>query len=187
MLKWSFNAHKSLQSNLLYPTPLKSKALSLPEVLLALLVIGMLGISALKSVVALKSQNKSMQNFLLYQSGIFETQIFLNKYFALIQPNSLSITHNAISWQGYDDLFLPNKDSVSQDSDIMDFSLQTTPHLLKLQDNILYFDNALLLENVSVLDAQILNTNTHKILTYKLCAKHCINDFVILEESEIML
>ncbi len=153
-------------------------AFSLIEITFALFVIGLLGITTIKSITSLKSYNYSMQKFLLNYSSIFETQIFIHKYLSFAQSDSIKIIQNGIKWHGYTSLFLP-----TNKKDYMNFSLQTSDFNIQLINNNLYFNNAILLHNVKKFEAQI----TNNILHYKICVKTCINDFILLDNIEQVL
>lgn len=149
------------------------------ETLFALLVVGILGVSVLRSITALKTQHYAIQNFLLTHASLFETQLFINKQFESIKPQSIKITQTSVEWEQYKKLFIEVKKG-----EYMDFSLQTTHAMLTLQNNTLYFNNAILLHNVKNMQFWHTNTTFHNILSYKICSNICITDSIILEEVE---
>ncbi len=155
-------------------------AFSLMEVLLSILIIGLLGIASLKSISYLKLHNYSMQKFLLTKSSLFETQLFIHKYLNFAKIDSIKIYNNKLEWFGYDSLFLP----ATQQKDYMDFSLHTNKFSLELKNRDLFFNNAILLHNVYIFETQIITSNNHKILQYKVCSNACFADFVLLEDIE---
>lgn len=164
-----------------------SSTLSLLEILIAFVIMGILGISAMKSITSLRQQDTSLQKFLVKHTSLFETQLFINKYLALSKPDTIQIFHNKIQWEGYNNLF----HNAQKNQNYMDFSLQTDTFSLELHNGNLYLNQSLLLENVRLFDTQIqmfqTSNTTTSILEYNLCADTCVQDFVILEESEIQL
>lgn len=152
---------------------------SLLEVLLALFVIGILGVSAIRSISALRAQNYRIQHFLLTHASLFETQLFINKQLSMIKPKSLTITSKSVAWQKYDRLFLG-----ATQNDYMDFSLQTTQVTLTHKDNKLYFNDALLLHNVASMRFWHTQIKPYDILSYSICGTICITDSIMLEEVE---
>lgn len=159
-----------------------SGAFSLVEILFCIVVIGILGASALYSVNSIKKQDVSIQKFLLQDSSIYETQMFINKILNIANADSIQIAKDSISWEGYDKLFL----SAVNNNEYMDFSLKMTQYSLVLKNGNMYFNNEILLHNVKSFSVKITNINTDKILEYTLCAKFCISDFIFLEEKEII-
>lgn len=157
-----------------------SKAFSLVEVLLCLVVLGLLGASTLSSVVSLKRQDVAIQRLLLETSSVYETQLFINKMLSFADIDSIKISADSLSWSGYDRLFLDSKGS-----NFMDFSLDKSPFVISLQNNNLYFNGSLLLDNVKLFNVKISNIATDKILEYTLCANICISDFIFLDPIEI--
>lgn len=156
-----------------------SYGFSMLEVLFALFVIGILGVSAMRGVSTLKTQDYAVQKFLLKTANIFITQLFINRQLDSIDPKSIVITPTSVTWKQYKDLFV----EVSS-GDYMDFSLNTTNATLTLQNNNLYFNNSLLLENVSSMKFLQTNTTNQSILSYEICSSVCIKDFILLDEVE---
>lgn len=152
---------------------------SVLEVLFALLVIGILGVSAMRSINALKAQHYSIQKFLLTNANLFEAQLFINRQLDSINPQSIIITPTSIEWKQYKDLFI----EVAK-GDYMDFYLQTTNASLTLQNNTLYFNNALLLHNVKSMKFWRTHTKAYNILSYRICSSVCITDSILLDEIE---
>lgn len=152
---------------------------SMLEVLFALLVIGILGVSAIRSISALKAQHYSIQKFLLTHANLFETQLFINRQLDSIKPQSIIITPTSIEWKQYKNLFVE-----ITNGDYMDFSLQTTNAMLALQNNALYFNNSLLLNNVKSMNFWRTHTKMHDMLSYKICSNVCITDSILLDEIE---
>ncbi|MWV62975.1 type II secretion system protein [Helicobacter saguini] len=158
-----------------------SKSFSLLEILFCLIILGIFGVGALYSITNLKRQDVSIQKFLLKNSSLYETELFINKMLSYAKADSIKIGNNTLSWQGYDKLFL----SAKNNDKFMDFSLQTSSFNISLQHNNLYFNNTLLLHNVKVFDINIKDFNTDRILEYTLCTHICIQDFIFLENIEI--
>lgn len=156
-----------------------SGGFSMLEVLVALLVISILGIGMIRSIVALKSQNYSIQRFLLTHSSLFETQLFLQRQLSHSKPESIIITPQSLHWEQYDKLFLANAQG-----DYMDFSLHTTPMNLTYRDRKLYFNGALLLHNVASMRFWRDTIGQYNILSYQICTTICITDSLLLEFIE---
>lgn len=158
-----------------------SKSFSLVEVLFCLVILGILGAGALVSITSLKRQDASLQHFLLESSGVFETQLFINKMLSFAKVDSIKINGNTLVWQGFPNLFMPAKNG----ENFMDFSLQSTNYEIKHTNNNLYFNNALLLHNVKLFSLKISNINTDRILEYNICTHICLQDFIFLDSIEI--
>ena len=161
-----------------YPINTKD-GFSILEVLFALLIIGILGVSAMRSISALKAQHYGIQKFLLTNANLFETQLFINRQLDSINPQSIIIKPTSIEWKQYKNLFI----EVAK-GDYMDFSLQTTNASLTLQNNTLYFNNSLLLHNVKSMNFWHTHTKTYNILSYRICSNICIADSILLDEIE---
>lgn len=70
-------------------------------------------------------------------------------------------------------------------SEYMDFSLNTTKANLTLQNDNLYFNNAILLHNVKSMQFVREKINSHDILSYRICSTNiCIADSIILRKSK---
>ena len=151
---------------------------SILEVLLAIFVLGILGVSLMKSISALKAQNYKIQHFLVTNASLFETQLFINRHLSSIKPESIIIAPNNISWEQYDKLFID-----TDKGEYMDFSLNATKANLTLQNDNLYFNNAILLHNVKSMQFIREEINSHDILSYRICSTNiCIADSIILEK-----
>lgn len=150
---------------------------SILEVLLAIFVVGILGVSLMQSISALKAQNYKIHHFLVTNTSLFETQLFINRQLSSIKPETIIIAPNNVSWEQYKELFID-----TNKSDYMDFSLQTTKSNLVLQNNNLYFDNAILLHNVKSIHFDRVQINSHDILSYSICSVNmCIEDSIFIE------
>ncbi|RDU66238.1 type II secretion system protein [Helicobacter didelphidarum] len=158
-------------------------AFSLIEVLFVLVTMGILGVTTLKSLTALKKQNHNTQKFLTQHGSLFETSLFINKNLSISKPDSIKITPNSLEWKGYTKLFLQGQNN----ADYMNFSLQTEVFSLERHNNNLFFNNTLLLKNVREFEVKIIKRNADSILEYKLCTNICVQDFIFIEESEIAL
>lgn len=151
---------------------------SILEVLLAIFVLGILGVSLMKSISALKAQNYKIQHFLVTNASLFETQLFINRHLGSIKLESIIIAPNNISWEQYDKLFID-----TDKSEYMDFSLNTTKANLTLQNDNLYFNNAILLHNVKSMQFVREEINSHDILSYRICSINmCIADSILIEK-----
>lgn len=151
---------------------------SILEVLLAIFALGILGVSLMKSISALKAQNYKIQHFLVTNASLFETQLFINRHLGSIKPESIIIAPNNISWEQYDKLFID-----TDKSEYMDFSLNTTKANLTLQNDNLYFNNAILLHNVKSMQFVREEINSHDILSYRICSINmCIADSILIEK-----
>ena len=145
---------------------------SILEVLLAIFVIGILGVSLMKSISA------KIQHFLVTNASLFETQLFINRHLSSIKPESIIIAPNNISWEQYDKLFID-----TDKGEYMDFSLNATKANLTLQNDNLYFNNAILLHHVKSMQFVREEINSHDILSYRICSINiCIADSIILEK-----
>lgn len=151
-------------------------AFSLVEILFALLIISIIGVGMLYSILALKRHDIAAQKALLHNSSLYETSIFINKYLAFAKLDSIKVTPNSLSWQGYDKLFLN-----TQNTEFMDYSLDTTKYEITLKNNNLYINGALLLQNVRSFTPNLKND----ILTYTLCSHICISDYILLDNIEV--
>lgn len=151
---------------------------SVLEVLLAIFIIGILGVSLMRSISALKAQNYTIQHFLVINTSLFETQLFINRQLSSIKPESIAIAQNNVSWEQYKELFIE-----TEQNEYMNFSLQTTKSILTLQNNNLYFNNAILLHNVKSMQFNRMQVNSHDILSYSICSFYmCISDSVLIEK-----
>ncbi|TLD84919.1 type II secretion system protein [Helicobacter trogontum] len=151
---------------------------SVLEVLLAIFIIGILGVSLMRSISALKAQNYTIQHFLVTNTSLFETQLFINRQLGSIKPESIAITQNNITWEQYKELFIE-----TEQNEYMNFSLQTTKSILTLQNNNLYFNNAILLHNVKSMQFDRMQVNSHDILSYSICSFYmCISDSILIEK-----
>ncbi|TLD98946.1 type II secretion system protein [Helicobacter trogontum] len=151
---------------------------SVLEVLLAIFIIGILGVSLMRSISALKAQNYTIQHFLVTNTSLFETQLFINRQLSSIKPESIAIAQNNVSWEQYKELFIE-----TEQNEYMNFSLQTTKSILTLQNNNLYFNNAILLHNVKSMQFNRMQVNSHDILSYSICSFYmCISDSVLIEK-----
>lgn len=151
---------------------------SILEVLLAIFVIGILGISLMKSISALKAQNYKIQHFFVTNASLFETQLFINRYLSSVRPESIVIAPNSISWEQYERLFID-----TDKGEYMDFSLDITKANLALQNDNLYFNNAILLHNVKSMQFNKEEINSHDILSYRICSINmCIADSILIEK-----
>lgn len=151
---------------------------SILEVLLAIFVIGILGVSLMKSISALKAQSYKIQHFLVTNASLFETQLFINRHLSSIKPESIIIAPNNISWEQYDKLFID-----TDKGEYMDFSLNAIEANLTLQNDNLYFNNAILLHHVKSMQFVREEINSHDILSYRICSTNiCIADSIILEK-----
>ncbi|GAB0173179.1 type II secretion system protein [Helicobacter trogontum] len=151
---------------------------SVLEVLLAIFIIGILGVSLMRSISALKAQNYTIQHFLVTNTSLFETQLFINRQLSSIKPESIAIAQNNVSWEQYKELFIE-----TEQNEYMNFSLQTTKSILTLQNNNLYFNNAILLHNVKSMQFNRMQVNSHDILSYSICSFYmCISDSILIEK-----
>ena len=151
---------------------------SVLEVLLAIFIIGILGVSLMRSISALKAQNYTIQHFLVTNTSLFETQLFINRQLSSIKPESIAIAQNNVSWEQDKELFIE-----TEQNEYMNFSLQTTKSILTLQNNNLYFNNAILLHNVKSMQFNRMQVNSHDILSYSICSFYmCISDSVLIEK-----
>lgn len=151
---------------------------SVLEVLLAIFIIGILGVSLMRSISALKAQNYTIQHFLVINTSLFETQLFINRQLSSIKPESIAIAQNNVSWEQYKELFIE-----TEQNEYMNFSLQTTKSILTLQNNNLYFNNAILLHNVKSMQFNRMQVNSHDILSYSICSFYmCISDSILIEK-----
>lgn len=151
---------------------------SVLKVLLAIFIIGILGVSLMRSISALKAQNYTIQHFLVTNTSLFETQLFINRQLSSIKPESIAIAQNNVSWEQYKELFIE-----TEQNEYMNFSLQTTKSILTLQNNNLYFNNAILLHNVKSMQFNRMQVNSHDILSYSICSFYmCISDSILIEK-----
>lgn len=151
---------------------------SVLEVLLAIFIIGILGVSLMRSISALKAQNYTIQHFLVTNTSLFETQLFINRQLSSIKPESIAIAQNNVSWEQYKELFIE-----TEQNEYMNSSLQTTKSILTLQNNNLYFNNAILLHNVKSMQFNRMQVNSHDILSYSICSFYmCISDSILIEK-----
>ena len=156
-----------------------SASISLLEILIAILIGGILTIVGMKTLTHIKKQSVSLNNFVLIESSIYETQIFINKYLEIAKKDSIIITNNKMEWESYSNLF-----KEGDNNGAMDFSFALNHCILELNGNNIYFNNQLLLAGVKTLSFSI----SGDILEYRICARHtCVDDFVILSDSEITL
>lgn len=132
----------------------------------------------MKSISALKAQNYKIQHFLVTNASLFETQLFINRHLSSIKPESIIIAPNNISWEQYEKLFID-----TDKGEYMDFSLNTTKANLALQNDNLYFNNAILLHNVKSMQFIREKINSHDILSYRICSSSmCIADSILIEK-----
>lgn len=166
----------------------KADAFSLIELLFTVFIVGIISITLLKSLLSLKKQDYAIQGFLTKHVSLFETQLFINKHLSIAKKDSILAMRNSLYWESFASLYNPTKHD-----DTMDFSLQTLQNTISLRNGNLYFNNELLLDNVSNFEAQITHniaTNTDDSrLTYTICMQlariQCIDEILFLDNLEI--
>lgn len=166
---------------------LYKEAFSIIEMLFVILIIGLISTALLRNMQSLQSQNKALHKFLLKQSSLFETQLFINKHLYLAKIDSIIISSNTLQYDAYNALFLPAKNA-----NFMDISMKTTPQTIKLINSELYFNDELLLKGVETFLASTnKNAQDEIILSYRLCIKdtsknnRCIDEHLLLDNIEI--